>query len=176
MSNLQLRKLIPQDEKAFLTALAAWTQDPGFIFSPGYESGMNFLDYLQLLANHELGKDLPDAYVPATSIYAFVNNEIIGRVSIRHILNNFLLKVGGHIGYGVLPKHRRKGYATEMLKQSLVHAKNLGITRVLVTCDDNNIGSYKAIEANGGILENTLFIAEDQPQKRRYWIELVSIT
>jgi predicted acetyltransferase len=59
-----------------------------------------------------------------------------------------------------------------MLAMALPMAKELGILRVLVTCDDNNLGSIKTIEANGGRLENKVEVGEGKPLKRRYWIEL----
>lgn len=110
--------------------------------------------------------------MPDTSLFGFVGNVIIGRLAIRHRLNDFLLKVGGHIGYGVLPPFRKNGYAKRMLSLSLPIAKELGIVKALVTCDDNNIGSIKTIEANGGKLENKVSVGTDKPLKRRYWIHL----
>ena len=65
---------------------------------------------------------------------------------IRHELNEFLLKIGGHIGYGVVPEKRRKGYATSMLQKSLSYAKNIPLDKVLITCDEDNFGSIKVIE------------------------------
>ena len=82
--------------------------------------------------------------------------------------NEYLLAEGGHIGYAVRPGHRRLGYATEILRQSLVVARAGGVQQILVTCDDDNVGSAKAIEANGGLLENIVDI--DGVPMRRYWI------
>lgn len=96
----------------------------------------------------------------------------MGRLAIRHSLNDFLLKIGGHIGYGVVPQFRRMGYAKKMLELALPIAKELGVTKVLLTCDDNNLGSIKTIEANGGQLENTVASGDGKPLKRRYWIDL----
>jgi predicted acetyltransferase len=92
--------------------------------------------------------------------------------SIRHSLNESLLKVGGHIGYGVLPPFRKRGFAKAMLAMALPVAKNLGLQRALLTCEDGNIASIKTIEANNGVLENVITVATDQPLKRRYWIDL----
>jgi predicted acetyltransferase len=96
---------------------------------------------------------------------------IVGRVAIRHSLNAFLARVRGHIGYVVVPEFRRRGYATIILHLSVqIALKKLGISRVLLTCDDDNIGSIRTIE-NGGILENVVSGPDLDKPKRRYWIE-----
>src|SRR5690606_33152193 len=94
------------------------------------------------------------------------------RLSIKLCLNTYLHNIGGHIGYGVVPAHRRKGYATEMLRQGLEEAKKRGFRRVLVTCDIDNIGSSRVIEKNGGILENLYASPELRAPKKRYWIAI----
>lgn len=172
METLELRKLRYSDESAFLKALDQWEHDVGFTWVRGYEKSMDFKKYLQLLESFERDENLPEGYVPDTSLFGFVDNVIVGRLAIRHRLNDFLLNVGGHIGYGVLPPFRRNGYAKRMLALSLPIAKEMGLTKALVTCDENNIGSIKTIEANGGILENKISTGDDKPLKRRYWIHL----
>jgi predicted acetyltransferase len=109
--------------------------------------------------------------VPSTFLVAEADGELVGRSSIRHVLNEFLLREGGHIGYAVLPEHRRRGYATEILRQSLIVARSIGIDRVLVTCDNDNAGSIRAIEANGGVLENIIELDSFPAGVRRYWID-----
>ena len=95
---------------------------------------------------------------------------MVGAVNIRHDLNDYLLKYGGHIGDGIRPSERRKGYATEMIRLALEECRKLGLTRVLMTCDKNNIGSAKSIIRNGGILEDE--VLEEGVIKQRYWISL----
>ena len=91
---------------------------------------------------------------------------VVGFLAVRHSLNDFLLDQGGHIGYSVRPSRRREGHATRALGLGLVRAAELGIDRVLVTCDDDNVGSARTIESQGGVWEDT------RRGKRRYWIQL----
>ena len=94
----------------------------------------------------------------------------LGAISLRHELNDFLLDAGGHIGYGVRPSARRRGLATWALGQTVDRARELGLTRVLVTCDDSNVASARTIEHNGGVLEDVR--TTSLGLTRRYWIDL----
>ena len=125
--------------------------------------------------NHELGIGLPVGYVPATSFWLIDNDRFIGEISIRHELTPALLKYGGHIGYEVRWSETRKGYGTKMLAMVLPYCRdNLRLEKVLITCDDDNIGSQKIIEKNGGILQDKVLNHLDRGTvlTRRYWIEL----
>lgn len=95
-------------------------------------------------------------------------NIIVGAVNIRHYLNESLLLNGGHIGDGVRPSERRKGIATKMIALALNECRKLGIEKVLMVCDKNNIGSAKSIINNGGVLENEVEV--DGVIEQRYWI------
>lgn len=106
----------------------------------------------------------PDWHVPCTTLWWVDGEDYLGRIAIRHTLNDFLLDVGGHIGYDVRPTRRREGHATAMLRAALPWARDLGIDPALVTCDDDNVGSVRVIEAAGGVLEDVRGI------KRRYWV------
>ena len=96
-------------------------------------------------------------------------NIFVGAVNIRHYLNENLLFNGGHIGDGVRPSERKKGVATRMIALALQECKKLGIHRVLMVCNSQNIGSAKSIIKNGGILENEIIV--DGVVQQRYWIE-----
>ena len=167
-----LRQLEVSDESAFLHAVANWDHSSGFTFIRNFDSKQPFSVYVQLLQAIERGENLPEGYVPETSLFAFVDDQIIGRISIRHRLNDFLLNIGGHVGYGVLPSFRRRGIAKAMLKAALPWAQQLELNPLLITCDDNNLGSRKVIEANGGVLENIVSQGVGEPLLRRYWLQL----
>lgn len=107
--------------------------------------------------------------MPGTFLVAEVDGQLVGRVSIRHELNEFLTARGGHIGYGVRPAHRRRGYAGEILRQSLVVARAAGVGDVLITCDEDNVASRKVIERHGGEFEDAR-IDDEGTSIRRYWI------
>ena len=96
-------------------------------------------------------------------------DRLLGAVNIRHYLNDFLLREGGHIGDGIRPSERRKGYATEIIRLALIECEKLGIDRVLITCDKDNIGSARSIIKNGGVLENEFMNSEGNIEQR-YWI------
>ena len=95
---------------------------------------------------------------------------MVGIIDIRHRLNDYLLKFGGNIGYSVRKSERRKGYAKTMLALGLEECRKLGLEKVLITCDKENIASAKTILACGGVLENE--IPEERRITQRYWIAL----
>jgi len=170
--NEQLTLRVPKEdeEPEFIRAHRATSSEVPF-FLHYYSDGMPFRAYLDKLADQRRGTNLPPNTVPSTFLFAFVGPRIVGRVSIRHTLNEFLEKIGGHIGYVVVSEFRRRGYATEILRQALEIAReDLGIRRVLVTCDDDNVGSIRTIEKNGGRLENVIPGTDLEKAKRRYWI------
>ena len=138
---------------------------PNAIFRNNYEDFAYYLEHLEY-------KEPQEGLVPDSTFFCFdgKRNLMVGAMNIRHDLNDYLLKYGGHIGDGIRPSERRKGYATEMIQLALEECRKLGLTRVLMTCDKNNIGSAKSIIRNGGILENE--VLEEGSIKQRYWIAL----
>jgi len=171
--NLTLRLPREDEEAEFLRAHWATTPDvPSFLHY--YREGMTLREYLAVLAEREQGRNLPSPnHVPSTFLFAFVGDRIVGRVAIRHRLNEWLEREGGHVGYVVVPEFRRQGYATAILRLALPIAREKsGATRILVTCDDDNVGSARTIEKNGGQLENVLTVPESRRVIRRYWIQV----
>ena len=171
-SELKLRRPREDEEAEFLRAHRSTSPEVPF-FLHYYEEEMPFSRYLEVLSEMERGVNLrsPD-HVPTTFLFAFVGNRIVGRSAIRHSLNAVLQRVGGHIGYVVVPEFRRRGYATTILRLSLQIASELGLRRVLLTCDDDNVGSIRTIEKNGGVLENIVTGPDLDKPKRRYWVDL----
>lgn len=108
--------------------------------------------------------DPPADFVPSTTYWWTDRGAFLGRINLRHHLNEDLSDIGGHIGYDIRPNARRQGHATAMLAAVLPHAAALGIDKALVTCDVENTGSRKVIEANGGVLE------DQRGDKLRYWV------
>lgn len=129
-----------------------------------YHNFKYYLDNLQIIEE-------VDGKVPDTTLFCLDidRNIFVGAVNIRHYLTEEMLVNAGHIGDGIRPSERRKGYATAMIGLALKEAKKLGIHRVLMCCDKENIASAKSIINNGGILENEVVV--NGVTEQRYWIE-----
>lgn len=172
---LKLIKLTKEYETELCEMIDEWLLDqkinhtnhsPWAIFKNDCHDFDNYLEHLEV--KEATANRVPD------SVFFLLDEErhkLLGAVNIRHYLNDALLKEGGHIGDGIRPSERRKGYATEMIRLALIECKNLGIEKVLMTCEKDNIGSAKSIIKNGGILENE-FVNEDGNIEQRYWISL----
>lgn len=110
--------------------------------------------------------------MPFSIHWLLEDDEFIGEVSIRHELNEWLLREGGHIGYGIRPSRQGRGYGRLILALALEECRGLGIERALITCDDEIIASARVIEANGGELDNVIADLAGRGRLRRYWIAL----
>ncbi|MBQ7172033.1 MAG: GNAT family N-acetyltransferase [Clostridia bacterium] len=172
---LKLIKLTKEDKTRLGEMIEEWKADqeknhtnhsPYAIFKNDWR------DFDYYLAHLEQKTAAADK-VPS-SVFFLLDTErdrLLGAVCIRHCLNDELFREGGHIGDGIRPSERRKGYATAMIRLALDECRKLGIGRVLMTCDKTNIGSAKSIVKNGGVLENE-FVNSDGEIEQRYWIAL----
>lgn len=165
---LRFRTLTAEDEQFCMDAHAMFSAEE-FDFLVNLD-GRTWPEYLEFTDRHAKGVNLDPDRVRADFFLA-VNeaDQIIGRVSIRYGLTDWLENFGGHIGYGVLPEFRRRGYATQILERGLWLLKEAGIDRVLVTCLDHNLASATVIEKCGGVLEDKRQGADGL--MRRYWID-----
>ena len=133
---------------------------------------MKYSDMLEILRKETAGIELHPGRVPHSMLYGFLGTEIVGRVSVRHELNEKLRHRGGHIGYAVAPRFRQRGYAKSMVAQALEYCRGLGLSELMVTCGDTNEGSWKVVESFGGKLQDKIWDEEDSELIRRYWIKL----
>lgn len=138
----------------------------------GLRNAKSFEQWHSAILDNLNEETVGEGLVPATTYIAISSDDdrLIGMIDIRHRLNDYLLNYGGHIGYSVRKSERKKGYATEMLELALKECNRLGIKKVLITCDKDNIASAKTITNNGASLENE--IQEESVITQRYWINL----
>lgn len=160
------KALVIEYKKEFLDNGDSMDGTAGLSNAESYES---WLSDLQANAFEDTVKE---GLVPASTYLVTTEDgeRLVGMIDIRHRLNDFLLKCGGHIGYSIRKSERRKGFATEALRLGLNVCKELGVNEVLVTCDKENVGSAKTVIKNGGILENE--VQDGETITQRYWIRL----
>lgn len=148
------------------TQIAPWFLDKPF------ETIEEFAKFIKMLDNAE-NSIVSEGFSSTTSYFVIdENGRLVGATSLRHYLTVEGFNTWGHIGYGVRPSERKKGYATQMLKLTLKEAKKKNIRKVLLGAHTSNIGSCRVIEKCGGALENVVK-APDVENKtiNRYWIE-----
>lgn len=143
--------------------------EPWIHGSGGLMKADNYEGWLQKITAAQTAPQT--GWVNGSTYFLFVGDRITGTIQIRHTLNDELLNSGGHIGYGIRPSERRKGYGAKMLALALEKCRELGIEKALVTCDKGNTGSARTVLKNGGVLENE-FIEANGNIVERYWIAL----
>ncbi|HMF29906.1 MAG TPA: GNAT family N-acetyltransferase [Candidatus Lokiarchaeia archaeon] len=172
-TGLKLVPPAPDVQQEYLEMITEW-QASGEKMIPWVlnEDPSDFDAMIAKLENQSQGKGLKEGLVPATTYWLARNDgKILGATNIRHYLNEFLERTGGHIGMGIRPSERRKGYGTELLRMALKITRDMGITSVLVTCDKDNIASARTIQKNGGVLDSEEE-EEDGVIVQRYWIQI----
>ena len=169
---LQLVSPTERCRESFLRALREF-QHEGLLWWLGGELELAQQDFAAFVAG-KLADSVrrTETLVPKTHLWALAEEQFVGRISIHHELNDALRVSGGHIGYDTVPSFRGRGVAKEMLRQALPWARSLGLTEVLLTCDDTNAASIRVIESNGGSLRETKTLDANRPLKRYYWINL----
>lgn len=177
MNRTEILHLVEPDlthEQEYLAMMDEWLQFGGRL-NPGAlrNNGKPYQKWLSWMQADKNAATCPEGHVPQTLYFLLRPGEarILGALSIRHWLNKDLLVTGGHIAYGIRPSERRKGYATRQLSLGLEQCRAMGLPKVLITCDRDNIGSAKVILNNGGVFENEA-IDDDEKIVQRYWITL----
>jgi predicted acetyltransferase len=127
-------------------------------------------DFVARLLRADVAPD--PSHVPQTTYWVTVGETVVGHISLRHRLNAELAELGGHVGYQVRPSCRARGLAKEMLRQVLRTPKAQEIGKLLVTCAPDNVASNRTIQANGGVLERTIFVERIGRDTNLYWITL----
>ena len=168
--NIKLVKLSKEYRQQLTEMMEEWLSVEQH-FSPYAIRKNDYRDFDYYLEHLEV-KEGQDGLVPDVTYFCLDEdlNIFVGAVNIRLYLNENNCTTGGHIGDGIRPSRRRKGYATAMIGLALEECKKLGIHKVLMTCDKDNIGSAKSIMNNGGVLESE--VEEDGVMEQRYWITL----
>ena len=114
---------------------------------------------------------MPPGFVAHSTYWLVHGGEVVGVSNIRHALTPALRREGGHIGYGIRPAARRRGFATEILRRSLERARDLGIDEALVTCGKANVASARAILRNGGVLASEEHLPERGEIVQRWLVD-----
>lgn len=159
-------------EISYIDYISEWEQNnEPIVPSATKRNNMSFEDLLKKWAFEESEGISVCGLIPATLFFMVNDNDrILGAIHFRHKLNERLLQNGGNIGYGIRSSERRKGYASLMLRMLLDRIQAQGYEKVLITCDEDNVGSARTIEKNNGILfDQVLF---DEVMTRRYWVNL----
>jgi predicted acetyltransferase len=157
------------DAVAEMQAIGEWDISPDAFAA-------RFDDMLAEIAAAKDPTTAPPGVLPYEDFWLMEDDIWIGLLTLRLQLTEQFLHSGGHIGYVVRPSKRQKGYGTILLRLGLDKARERGLQRVLLTCNQSNIASRKIIEANGGHFENAVVVTGQDDKKLRYWISLDQIS
>ena len=147
--------------------------DQGRINGVGGLDNLSVPEWLDLLERKKHDATRPEGLVPDSSFLCLrkADDRLVGMINIRHVLNEYLLNYGGHIGYSIRPQDRGQGYGKEQLRLGLQECRKLDISPVLLTCEPWNAASQRVITALGGIYEDSRTTPEGKTLMR-YWIHL----
>ena len=136
-----------------------------------YHTEQYYNEMIERVEEVERGENLGE-YASSSTYWLYDDeaNKILGASNLRHYLTEEGLKTWGHIGYGIRPSERNKGYATKLLELTLIEAKNRNIDKVLLGAYVGNIASWKVMEKCNSIYENTVIEEETGLPIKRYWI------
>ena len=167
MPVFQLKKISTEDGCDIYDMLQTMPKDEnGLINNANGLSYEEFKSWLAAKQKESEQTDLVDGWkVPSTTYWLYADDHPVGFGNLRHFLTEALSKAGGHIGYGIAPQYRGKGYGKELLRLLLIEAKKIGLEKVLITLHTDNIASQKVALANGGV------ITERTDERVYIWIE-----
>ena len=168
---LRLVEPAPRYKAAVLAAVAEMQAIGEWDISPDAFAA-RFDDMLREIAAAKDPATALPGVLPYEDFWLMEEDIWIGLLTLRSHINEQFLHTGGHIGYVIRPSKRRCGYGTVLLRLGLIKARERGLSRVLLTCDETNTGSRKIIEANGGQFENAVVVEGQTVKKLRYWISL----
>lgn len=173
MSRLKLVLPVPEDKEKLLDYKREFIENGDSMDgTAGLKNAETFEEWYNAFFDNLKEETVREGLVPATTYMAISTDDgrLIGMIDIRHRLNEYLLKFGGHIGYSIRKSERRQGYATEMLALALKECEKLNIKKVLITCDKDNAASARTIIKNGAALENE--VQDEDRITQRYWITI----
>lgn len=169
---MSIKLILPCSDYAdsWLEAIQAFVEEgvAGFWTFPSVPTDIE--SYLERTEKAARGEELPEGWVPNSTYWLIADGKFVGHANLRHELNDGMRKRGGHIGYYIAPGERRKGYGSLILPLMLEKARERGLEKVLLTCDEDNPGSRKIIEAAGGVLQDVIPVGEERMM--RYWIQI----
>lgn len=170
---LTLRFPMLEDKDNWIEYYNEYLEDNNNLDPLNYSRYRTYEDFLIKIAKEECISKSTSKTVPTSSFLLIKDNQIIGHIFIHHMIDLDLLRsYEGHIGYGIRPVMRNKGYGTKMLGMALEKCRDLALKEVFISCDRENIASAKVIENNGGILLEEAYIPEENAIFRKYKIEL----
>lgn len=171
LQRMQLVSPSVEFESTYLNYLADLGDQPRIPFPLTFPA-QPFSALVRRLNDASQGIGLPDGFVAHSTYWLIEEDQLLGVSNLRHALTLALQQCGGHIGYGVRPSAQGKGVGKELLRQTLLKAEAMGITRVLLTCAKDNIASSRIILSNGGVLEDEIIDPQTGRPTFRYWIDI----